>query len=94
MDNTERALEAAKNRARAEWEDNRTSLEGLTAEVTETKPRRDGNEYYHIAISALRVDDIDHDVMGSEEMTLTVHFDQSGHAVFSNVASTLFREED
>jgi hypothetical protein len=90
----ERALEAAKNRARAEWEDNRTGFESLEAEMVETKPRSAGGEYYDIRVDALLSDTIDGDIRGTEEMTMTIHFDQHGEPVFSNVRATLWREED
>ena len=91
----DRVLAAAENRARAEWEDNRTSFESLEAELVKTTPRSgpEGGEYYRVKVSALISDNFDHD-MGSEEMELTIHFDQLGKPVFSNVEATRFREED
>jgi hypothetical protein len=90
----EKALNAAKNRARAEWEDNRTGFESLEAEMVASRPRSAGGEYYDIQVNALISDTVDNDIRGSEEMTMTIHFDQHGEPVFSNVKATLWREDE
>jgi hypothetical protein len=89
----EKAIEAAKNRAKGEWETNRNSFESLEAELVKTDVQPDGKESYQIHVDALIIDTIDGDA-GTEEMDLTVSFNDLGRPVFSNIKATLFREED